>query len=199
MISPPDCAPLLSRPEPRALRVQRRWEGSKQCLVSLSPSFPQPTTDSGRGPSVQHQGSALTAENKASRSKWQPSERKPDKSPQCHSGGWFPTSGHCFPFPCEGKKKKKSVQHAISLQISSHPHRAYLDGLWGRPLLITIRSSREGRSPSHTLGSHPELNVKLYKASLKQSQGQVRTHEVHPLKVDKPVPQSLPTKVPRGG
>lgn len=97
------------------------------------------------------------------------------------------------------EKKKKSVQHAISLQISSHPHRAYLDGLWGRPLLITIRSSREGRSPSHTLGSHPELNVKLYKASLKQSQGQVRTHEVHPLKVDKPVPQSLPTKVPRGG
>lgn len=106
LISPPDCAPLLSRPEPRALRVQRRWEGSKQCRVSLSPSFPQPTTDSGRGPSVQHQGSALTAENKASRSKWQPSERKPDKSPQCHSGGWFPTSGHCLPFPCEGKKKK---------------------------------------------------------------------------------------------
>lgn len=121
MISPPDCAPLLSRPEPRALRVQRRWEGSKQCLVSLSPSFPQPTTDSGRGPSVQHQGSALTAENKASRSKWQPSERKPDKSPQCHSGGWFPTSGHCLPFPCEGKKKKKCTTCDFPADLQSSP------------------------------------------------------------------------------
>lgn len=90
-------------------------------------------------------------------------------------------SGHYLSFLDEGEKKYK-VQ--FPLWITSHLDKAYLDGLLGSPLLAVIHILPEkGGILLILLVPPPELDVDLYRASLRQSQGQVMIHEVHPLRL----------------
>lgn len=182
MFSPPYCAPLLSRPEPRALRVHRKWESSKHSAWShcLHP-FPHPllTPRAAFPPGLGGFPLLMWRTGPPEASGNLPKERT-DKSSQRHSDGWQPQAT-TSPSSMRGKKKYK-VQ--FPLWITSHLDKAYLDGLLGSPLLAVIHILPEkGGILLILLVPPPELDVDLYRASLRQSQGQVMIHEVHPLRL----------------
>lgn len=169
LISPPYCAPLLSRPEPRALRVHQRCKDSKQCLVSLSPSFPPrpPLTPKEAPPSGLR--ALLLKQRLPEASDTLPRGYQTNPHSATQLDGFQPRA---IASPSPMRKNQKWVTYNFPID-----HQLSLQGKPGWSL---------GKSPSGyhlPLGPPPEFDVKLYKASVNQSPGQVRTHEAPPVRL----------------
>lgn len=180
-VFPSSPCPLLFRLEPKALGVHQGQEGFKHTTgftLSIFPCYPATSELKRTLPPSLPALLFLLGTGPPEASDILPRENQTNPNTATPPDGFQP---QVSAFPSSIRKKacmKYSfpVDHQSSLQGiprgSSRKTRASYHPC----------SSRERRYPSCTIGPPPEHDVALCRASLRQSQGQVMIHHIHPLR-----------------
>lgn len=132
MFSPPYCAPLLSRPEPRALRVHGRWEVPDHSVSILLP-HPPLTLGEALPPGLGSFPLLMLRTGLPEAGDNLPREDQTNPPRDMNLDGFQSQATASS----SSMREKTRIERTISLWTTSHLYRAHVDGLLGSPLLAT--------------------------------------------------------------